>query len=107
MSSDEVVGSGNEVGRPQHPQSLRLTPPPLPPTIVSMSKSATRTTRRWATNPTANYSSPEEIEAAFQAVAGKGGKANLGIIRVPPRELLERARAVSRETLDRTCPFQA
>ncbi|MDP2935094.1 MAG: hypothetical protein Q8O86_01230 [Dehalococcoidia bacterium] len=63
------------------------------------------TARPWVINPTANYSSPEEIEAAFHAIAGKGGRAVLGIIGVPPRELLERAWAVSSETLDIDMPM--
>lgn len=63
------------------------------------------TARPWVINPTANYSSPEEIEDAFRGLARKGGRARLGIIGVPPRELLERAWAVSSETLDVDMPM--
>ncbi len=61
--------------------------------------------RTWDTNPTPNYSSLEEIEAAFRAIAGKGGRAVLGIIGVPPREMLERAWALSSEMLDIDMPM--
>jgi hypothetical protein len=59
----------------------------------------------WPCNPTPNYSSPAEIEAAFDLVARRhGGQARLGIIGVPPLGLLERAWQISSYTVDLDMP---
>ncbi len=59
----------------------------------------------WASNLTANYSSAEEIEDAFRAIDANSGRARLGIIGVPPRELLERAWPLSSEIIDIDMPI--
>ncbi|MDP2663517.1 MAG: hypothetical protein Q8R28_22620 [Dehalococcoidia bacterium] len=60
--------------------------------------------RSWTVNPTSNYSSPQDIEAIFGRMEAKSGTVRLGVIGVPPRELLERARLLSSETVDIDMP---
>ncbi len=51
-----------------------------------------------------NYSSLQDIEAVFGRMKAKPGRVRLGVIGVPPRELLERARLLSSEIVDIDMP---